>query len=133
VRARVGSHNIVSVFVDDSVDEAAKKMREGGFAQLPVLKRGTNECKGIVTDFALLKRMLSPSTVSKEKWLTDLGKMKIKDADVVDIVPSFPLTALFIEVAQALIYHYAVLIVEADRKVGIVTRADFLRLLSNQK
>jgi predicted transcriptional regulator len=73
--------------------------------------------------------MLSLLTVSKEEWLSDLGKMKIKDADVVDIVPSFPLTSCIIEIAQALVYHYAVLVVETSRKVGIVTRADFLRLI----
>jgi len=33
------------------------------------------------------------------------------------------------KIAQALIYHYAVLVAESDEKVGIVTRADFLGLL----
>lgn len=129
----VSSQNTVSVFLDDSVHEAAKKMQEGSFTQLPVIDRKTTECKGIVTDLTLLKRMLSPLTVSREEWLSDLGRMKIKDADVVDIVPSFPLTSRIIEIAQALVYHYAVLVVEGDKKVGIVTRADFLRLLRKEK
>lgn len=129
----VSSENTVSVFLDDSVDMAARKMREGGFTQLPVIDRRTGKCKGMVTDFTLLKRMLSPSTVSKEEWLQNLGKMTLKDANMIDIVPNFPLTSSLIEIAQALIYHYAVLVEEADKKVGIVTRADFLKLLCNQK
>ena len=127
----ISSQNTVTVFLDDSVFEAVERMQEGGFTQLPVIDRKTSECKGIVTDFTLLKRMLSPFEVSKEEWLLNLGKMRIKDADVVDIVPNFPLTSSIIEIAQALIYHYAVLVVEANGKVGIVTRADFLQLLGN--
>jgi predicted transcriptional regulator len=80
-------------------------------------------------DFTLLKRMLSPSTVSKEKWLQKLCRMKIKDANVVDVVPIFPLATSIIEIAQALIYYYAVLVIEDGRKTGIVTRADFLKLM----
>lgn len=33
------------------------------------------------------------------------------------------------EIAQALLYHYAVLVSEGKGKIGIVTRPDFLRLL----
>jgi predicted transcriptional regulator len=127
----ISSHDVVSVFIDDTVDEAARKMREGGFTQLPVLERATGKCKGIVTDFALLKKMLSPFTISREGWLSDLGRIKIKEAGVVDVVPTFPLTSSMTEIAQALVYHYAILVME-DEKVGIVTRADFLRLIGNK-
>ena len=129
----VSSHDTVSIFSDNSVEEATRKMREGGFTQLPVLERATGKCKGIMTDFALLKRMLSPLTISRKGWLSDLGRMKIKEADMIDVVPIFPLTASLTEIAQALIYHYAVLVVEADENVGIVTRADFLRLLGKEE
>lgn len=127
----VNSQNTVSVFSDDSVDEAAKKMRIGDFTQLPVIERATGKCKGIVTDFALLRRMISPFTVSKKGWLSDLGSMKIKEADIIDAAPIFPPTSPIIEIAQALIYHYAVLVQESEGNVGIVTRADFLKLFAD--
>lgn len=106
----VSSQKTVSIFSDDFVEEAAKKMRKGDLTQLPVLERATGKCRGIVTDFALLRRMLSPFTVSKKGWLNDLGRMKIKEADIIDAAPIFPLTSSIIEIAQALIYHYAVLV-----------------------
>ena len=55
--------------------------------------------------------------------------MKIKDADVIDDVPTYPLKTPISEIAQALLYHYAVLVSEGKGKIGIVTRPDFLRLL----
>ncbi len=127
----VSSQNVVSVFSDDSVCEAAGKMQKRGFTQLPVIERATGKCKGIVTDFALLRRMLSPFTVSKKGWLRDLGRMKIKEADIIDAAPIFPLTSSIVEIAQALIYHYAVLVQESEEHIGIVTRADFLELFTD--
>jgi predicted transcriptional regulator len=38
-----------------------------------------------------------------------------------------------IEIVQALIYHYAVLVNETDTGVGITTRTDFLRLLGKEE
>lgn len=55
--------------------------------------------------------------------------MKIKEAGIIDDVPIFPISSSMTEIAQALVYHYSVLVMEEGRKVGIVTRADFLRLL----
>jgi len=121
--------NVVYVYADDVVSEAARKMKKGEFTQLPVIDKEKGECKGIVTDFTLLKRMLSPTT-PKEKWLNELKKMKIKDAGVIDAAPTFPLNSSIIEIAQALMYHYAVLISEGKGKFGIVTRYDFLKLLT---
>jgi predicted transcriptional regulator len=129
----VSSPNVVSVFLDDSVCEAAGKMRKGDFTQLPVIDRATSTCKGIATDFALLRKMLSPDTVSKKGWLSDLGRMKIKEADIIDAAPIFPLTSSVVEIAQALIYHYAVLVQEPGQHIGIVTRADFLKLFTDPR
>jgi len=121
--------NVVCVYADDDVSEAAKKMKKGFFSQLPVIDRKKDEYMGIVTDFTLLKRMLSPTTPSRRKWLDELKKMKVKDAGVMDVAPTFPLNSSIIEIAQALMYHYAVIIDEGKGKCGIVTRADFLELL----
>lgn len=124
----ISSQNVVFAYSDDSVWEAARKMKDGSFTQLPVIDKKTKYCLGIVTDFTLLKRMLSPTTVSKD-WLNQLKDTKIKDVGVIDEAPTFTFNASIIEIAQALVYHYAVLISEGKEKVGIVTRADFLKLL----
>lgn len=124
------SQDVVYVYSDDSVSEAAKKMTEGDFTQLPVKDRETKKCIGIVTDFALLKRMLSPTIPSKENWLQEFRNMKIEDADVIDEAPTYPSNTPIAEIAQALLFHYAVLISEGKGKIGIVTRYDFLKLLT---
>jgi predicted transcriptional regulator len=55
--------------------------------------------------------------------------MAIKDADVIDKTPVYSANTPVSEVAQALLFHYAILVLEEGGSVGIVTRADFLKLL----
>jgi len=125
----VRSQKVVNVNSDEIVSEAAREMMKGDFTQLPVIDKA-KKCIGIVTDFALLKRMLSPTIPSKKNWLQEFRNMKIKDADVIDEAPTYPLNTPIAEIAQALLFHYAVLISEENGKIGIVTRADFLKLLT---
>jgi predicted transcriptional regulator len=129
----VSSENTVTVSMSSSVEEAAEKMSKGDFTQLPVFDEKTQKYVGIVTDFTLLRRMLSPFTVEREEWVNQLKKMAIKDAIVIDACPIFSSTSSVIEIAHALFYHYAVLIEEENRKVGIITRWDFLQLLCTKK
>lgn len=125
------SENVESVYSHEPVIEASKKMQNGEFTQLPVIDRKSEKCVGIVTDWALLKRMLSPiKSGSKETWLNEMRNMQIKDADVIDEVPKYPSDSPLIEVAEGLMHHYAVLIEEnMGKTIGIITRADFLKLL----
>lgn len=125
------SENVEFVFSDEPIFEAAKKMKDGGFTQLPVIDKESEGCIGIVTDLALLERMLNPiKSTSKEKWLKQMKNTSIKDANVIDKVPKYPSNSLLIEVAEGLKHHYAVLIEEnRGRKVGLITRSDFLKLL----
>lgn len=117
-------------------------MENGDFSQLPVFDEKRKQWLGLVTDYTLLKRTASPSTKTEENWLEELKKMRIRDAEVLDPVPIYPITASVSEIAQALTFHYAVLIDEAKQEdivdsrrkvehnnVGIVTRADYLKLL----
>lgn len=123
--------NVEAVYSDETILEAAKKMKNGDFTQLPVFERQTEKCLGIVTDWALLMRMLNPiKAKSKETWLKDMRNMRIKDAEVIDEVPKYPSESPLIEVAEGLMHHYAVLTEEEmGKKIGIITRADFLKLL----
>ena len=125
------AEDVTSIYSDEPILEAAWKMKKGEFTQLPVIDRETDKCVGIVTDWALLRRMLNPiKAKSKETWLKDMRNMQIKDADVIDEVPKYPPDSRLIEVAEGLMHHYAVLIEEdMEGSVGIITRADFLKLL----
>lgn len=129
--SKLYSPNAVCVYSDDKMSEVARKMMNGNYTQLVVIERQTKECIGLVTDLTLLKRLLSPTTLSKKNWLEELKNMKVNDADVIDEAPIFALNTPIAEVAQALLFHYAILINDKNAKVGIITRADFLKLLTS--
>ena len=124
---------------DELLQEVALVMKQGGYTQIPIYekttaKENTDEATikivGIVTDFGLLKRMTSPlESYSKDKWVKEMSELKIKKADVIEHVPSFPDDASLIEVVEGLYHHYAVLITEgSEDKVGIITRNDLARI-----
>jgi predicted transcriptional regulator len=126
----VNSQNLVTVYSEDKISLASDRMAKNEFTQLPVIDKTSKTCIGIVTDFTLLNRMVSPNKASKGNWLTEFNNMKIKDAEVIDKAPTYPLDTPIAEIAQALLFHYAILIEELNGKIGIVTRADFLELLT---
>ena len=125
------TRNVKTAYSDEPIHIAASKMKEEGFTQIPVIDRKTNECLGLVTDLTLLTRMLEPLKAQpKETWLKHLAEMPIRDADIIDKVPEYPLSSPLIEIAEGLLHHYAVLMRdEFENHFGIITRADFLRLL----
>jgi CBS domain-containing protein len=125
----IKSEDIVTANSDSSVIDAVTKMMKGGFTQLPVMDVTTGNCLGIITDFTILKRMLSPNTTSKENWLNEFKKIRITDAEIIDEAPTYPLNTPIAEIGQALLFHYAILILESRGKIGIVTRADFQKML----
>lgn len=133
----VKSVDVAGVDSNDLVSVAISKMKQGGFSQLPVFDEETGNW-GIITEFTIMKRMLSPlksdkeiikdneGTASKLNWLNECRGMPIKEAKIIDEAPIYPLETPIAEIAQALLFHYAVLILETREKVGLVTRADFL-------
>jgi predicted transcriptional regulator len=131
------SEDLVFVHSDEPVINAVKKMMDGKFTQIPVLEEMVHQgnmihrCIGILTDWALLRRMLHPIR-SVESWLKEFIDMTIRDADVIDEVPRYPLESPLLEVSEGLMHHYAVLIEEGAGKYGIITRADFLKLLLSE-
>jgi predicted transcriptional regulator len=124
----IKSDQIVSVDLDDSIADVVTKMGNS-YTQLPVFDEEKN-CSGIVTDWCLLERMMAIlESESKADWLSRLRVIKIKNADVVELVPSYPDDTPIGEVAEGLLHHYAVLIEEKEGGTGIITRTDLVKLL----
>jgi predicted transcriptional regulator len=125
------TRNVKSVCSDEPTWKAAAKMKEEGFTQIPVIDRRTNECLGLVTDWTLLVRMLEPLKAQpKETWLKHLAELPLREADVIDKVPEYPVSSPLVEIAEGLLHHYGVLVrAEHETQFGIITRADFLRLI----
>jgi predicted transcriptional regulator len=130
----LGISEVVCVYSDESTAKAASEMQKSGFTQIPVIDRKTGQCTGLVTDLTLLVRMLEPlKSEPKETWLKHLAELPISEAEVIDKVPEYPACSPLIEVAEGLMHHYGVLIRDEQKnKFGIITRADFLKLLTKQ-
>jgi predicted transcriptional regulator len=106
------------------VSEVAELMTKYGFTQLIVKNNGLVE--GVITDSILLNELLSPKDVSRD-WLKELREKSIKS--LIEKSSIIPEHSTQTEVAQALTYHYAVIIDEGKMKYGIATINDFMQLL----
>ena len=54
------SFEVINVLSNTTIQEAAEKMIAGGFTQLPVIDEYSRRCVGIITDWAILRRMMNP-------------------------------------------------------------------------
>lgn len=138
----VSSNDVITAKTCDTVSKAISDMKSHNFSQLPVFDEDTGSW-GIITEFSIMKRMLAPLNPKKSmkktsgkssykyNWLKNLKEMSIKEAQIIDEVPTYPLNTPIAEIAQALLFHYAILIIEKNRKIGLVTRADFLEKIEN--
>lgn len=117
---------LVSVSYDQKVATAARIMEEKEFTQLPVFEN--RKYLGIVSDYSILRRTLSPNITSKGKWLDELKNMTLIEADVIEQAPIYSSEDHIAEIAQALMFHYAILISHGSQ-YGIITRADLLEIV----
>jgi predicted transcriptional regulator len=119
-------NELVSITSNAKVREVAELMDKKDFTQLPVFKDG--RYVGIVSDYTILRRILSPNTQSKGKWLNELRELSVEQADIIDHAPVYSSEDHLAEISQALMYHYAILISQGS-KYGILTRADLLKIV----
>jgi predicted transcriptional regulator len=116
---------------DESVNQVSDRMFSEGYSQLPVKHRGTGEFLGIVSESSILRLILHPETTERKLGsLEELGMLKIGEAGIIDEPPQYPIGSKMIEVSQVLTNYYAVLLTSEEKVVGIVTRADILKLLN---
>ena len=117
-----------TVSLESKIYEVADLMVKYGFTQLVVKDEQNGKVKGVITDAILLNQMLCPRDKCRD-WLKILKGKTVKESGLIDKPTIFPEEATQTEVSQALIHHYAVLVEEANGKIGIATRNDFMKLL----
>lgn len=120
----VESHGIVSSTA--TISEVAKLMKDGGYTQL-LVKNNEGIVEGVITDLTLLVQMIEAQNTDKD-WLRRLKEKPIKN--LIERASKTPENSTQAEVAQMLTYHYAVAVDEGKQKYGIVTRNDFMKLLT---
>lgn len=117
---RLAYNKVVSVQDNELVSYAVSLMKKYGFSQLPVLKK--NQVIGSISEKTILNQIL------EGKDLEQISKLQIgevMDETLPQVNENAPLSLL----SSLLQVYPAVLIVIKGNLKGIITKADFLKLL----
>jgi acetoin utilization protein AcuB len=124
------SKKVVSIDVNDSMQDAMQLLKEHGIRMLPVMKK--NRLVGIVTDRDLKKASASDATTLEiHELLYLLTKIKVKDImtkDPITVPPDYTVE----ETAQVLLENKISGAPVVDRNgnvIGTITQTDLFRVL----
>jgi acetoin utilization protein AcuB len=124
------SKNVVSIDVNDSMQDAIQLLKKHGIRMLPVMRKG--KLVGIVTDRDLKKASASDATtLDVHELLYLLTKIRVKDImtkDPVTVLPDYTVE----ETAQALLENKISGAPVVDRKgkvIGTITQTDIFKVL----
>ena len=124
------SKNVITVDVNDSMQDAMKHLKEHDIRMLPVMKK--DKLVGIVTDRDLKKASASDATTLEiHELLYLLTKIKVKDImtkDVITVPPDYTVE----ETAQVLEKNRisGVPVIDSDGQLaGTITQTDLFRVL----
>ena len=106
---------LISLKPDDTVNYAAKLMRENDISQIPIIEN--DRCVGSLSDKTIVRNLSSINSSTKVKEFMDDPFPVISCNDDVNIVKTL------------LEYHQAVLVSENGKIIGILTKSDLLNLL----
>jgi len=121
LKAKDVSHGkVVAVQAHDPVAKGVRVMRETGFSQLPVFTGG--QVVGSLTEKVILQRLMStPNPDELSKQLIE----QIMDEAFPTVSEDTPLSM----VSALLQYEPAVLVARKGRVLGIITKADLLKVV----
>ena len=117
---RITYNKIVSVQDNELVSYAVLLMKKYGFSQLPVLKK--NQVVGSISEKTILNQILEGKDLDQ---ISKLPIREIMDETLPQVNENAP-TSLISSLLQA---YPAVLILIKGNVKGIITKADFLKLL----
>jgi len=124
------SKNVITVDVDDSMQDAMKRMKQNDIRMLPVLKKG--RLVGIITDRDLKRSAASDATTLDVHELLYLVS-KIKVGNIMTKNPiTVPQNFTVEETAEVLLRHKisgAPVVDQNGQPVGTITQTDLFRVL----
>lgn len=123
VLAVKASQALIAASTDDSVTAVIALMKENDISQVPVLRQD-GSLAGLVTEVDLLKHML------------EMGHTHTPGDTIAAIIqappPTFPTYASLDEVLPVFVEEHVILVTEADRPTGILTKIDVLDFISQE-
>lgn len=124
------SKDVISVDVNDSMQDAAKLIRKHKINRLPVMENG--KLVGIVTDRDLKRASASDvTTLEIHELLFLISEIKIRDIMTKDPI-TIPIDYTIDEAAQVLLEHKlsgAPVVDHEGQIVGVITQTDIFRVL----
>ena len=117
---RINYNKVVSVQEKQLVSEAVDLMKKHGYSQLPVLNN--RQVVGSISEKTILNQILAGN------FLDQISKLPIKEV-MEDSLPQVNENAPLSLISSLLQVYPAVLISTKGNVVGIITKADFLKLL----
>jgi acetoin utilization protein AcuB len=124
------SKNVITVDINDSMQDAIRRLKENDIKMLPVMKRG--KLVGIITDRDLKKASASDATtLDVHELLFLLSKIKIKDIMTKDPI-MIPDDFTIEETAEILLKNKisgAPVIDNEGKLVGTITQTDLFKVL----
>jgi len=112
---------VVGVNEDEPLSRAATIMKESGFSQLPVFSG--RHIVGSIAEKAIMDRIVSGISPR------ELSSMPVSKV-MTDAFPQIDERAPFSLISTLLQYHSAVVVMKRGQVVGIITKADLLRVFS---
>ncbi|MBS3069247.1 CBS domain-containing protein [Candidatus Micrarchaeota archaeon] len=112
----IASRKIFSVSTQDTLEKAVALLRKHGFSQMPVIASG--RAVGSISDGKIIRLL------QEGKGAATITVGEVMDEPFARISPSVPISV----VAGLLKYEPAVIITEKEKAVGIITKADLLKL-----
>ena len=116
----IATRDIVSVQEDSGVPEALEILKETGFSQMPVF-RGESSV-GSISEKVILK------LISSGKSMDQLSRMRVSDV-MEDSFPTISENTSMEGLSSMLNTSNAVLITHKGKIIGMITRADVLKLV----
>ena len=117
---RINYNKVVSVQDNELVSQAVVLMKKYGFSQLPVLNR--KQVVGSISEKTILNQIL------EGKFLNQISKLEIREV-MEESLPQVNEDAPLSLISSLLQVYPAVLISTRGDVKGIITKADFLKLL----
>ena len=116
----IATKDIVAVQEDSGVHEALEILKETGFSQMPVLKDGSSV--GSISEKVILK------VLNSGKNMEQLSRMRVSEV-MDESFPTVSENASMEGVSSILSTSNAVLVTRKGKIIGMVTRADLLKLV----
>ena len=117
------NQNVVTIDVNSSAYEAAKRMKDERVSSLIVVDTKNNKPSGIVTERDLARRVCAIGACSKDVQMKD-----IMSDTLVTIDPNSPIEVAADNMIQNKVRH--LLVTDKDGKaIGIITTTDFGKVL----